>query len=160
MSPLFMFSFCSKLYHLNNYGEPKSDKKVILLFLIFCPFFGDWQVCMKWGGALQRPQFLALAMVDIVHRAPESLCYVDHCKCTYKQYQRRVTLEPRDPVDPSFRGLSKFQLLSPAGSTTFSICLMVCNQMGRKKLSFSLSLLSQFFLFMWTALSRAPSYKG
>ena len=86
-------------------------------------------------------------LVDIVHRAPESLCYVDHCKCSYKCWLHifptldnisGVILERGlvDPFNPSLIGLSKFQPFSPDGSNTFSMSYGL--QLNEQKGAFSL----------------------
>ena len=71
---LFLFQTVWVLYHSNNYGEPKSDKKTILLWLIFVqlPF---WLVTGKFvwsfggGGVLQ----------SIKEAAIPSISYGWHC---------------------------------------------------------------------------------
>ena len=67
---LFLFQTVWVLYHSNNYGQPKSDKKDNPSLAHFCPapfLVGDWQVCMMWCGGTVLQSIRESAIPSISH---------------------------------------------------------------------------------------------
>ena len=132
-SATFYVLFCSKLFECfitqTIMVNPNLTKRQSFFgSFLSSSLFGWWLASLyealeeeEYYRALRRPQFLALAMVDIVHRAAESLCYIDHCKCTYNWlFHIFPVLDnikgngngeqgPKALLDPCFKESNKFQ---------------------------------------------------